>query len=69
MVKTIGDEIKLKRFQNGLSQIQLAALLGVTNKLLKAFERDTRTPNEHQLCKLADLLKLNLAFINRSRNS
>jgi DNA-binding transcriptional regulator YiaG len=57
-VKTIGNAIIVKRKEKGLTQVQLAAMLGVTTLLLVLWEADLRIPtktNRHALSKYLEL--------------
>jgi len=47
-IKTRGDLIKVKRYEKGLLQSQLAAQLRVSPKVLQQWETDSRTPSAEQ---------------------
>ena len=44
-VKTIGDQLRNHRLQNGLSQKKLAKLLDVDPSTLASWEQNKRSPN------------------------
>jgi ribosome-binding protein aMBF1 (putative translation factor) len=47
-IKTIGDLIKVRRYEKGLLQSQLAAKLRISPKVLQQWETDSRTPSAEQ---------------------
>ncbi len=53
---TIGDRIKLGRFQNGLTQADLAGKLRVSQATISHWEAGKGTPDEEQLTQLESIL-------------
>ena len=54
---TLGSCIRTLRMQNNLTQLQLAELLGVTDKAVSKWERDLSYPDIALFPKLADILE------------
>lgn len=52
---TLGSCIRTLRMQNNLTQLQLAELLGVTDKAVSKWERDLSYPDIALFPKLADI--------------
>ena len=46
--KTVGDHLILKRYEADLSQAEVAHLMGVSDKTLRAWEYDQELPTEAQ---------------------
>ena len=57
MKQSIGSCIRTLRMQNNLTQLQLAELLGVTDKAVSKWERDLSYPDIALFPKLADILE------------
>jgi DNA-binding transcriptional regulator YiaG len=57
-VKTLGDRIRIKRFELGLLESQVAASLQVPVITLRAWEHDLSAPDERQYMVLAQILSL-----------
>jgi DNA-binding transcriptional regulator YiaG len=57
-VKTLGDHMKAKRVEKGLTQRQLAQLLDIGRGLLQRWERDRQAPDREEWKKLVDTLEL-----------
>jgi DNA-binding transcriptional regulator YiaG len=57
-IKTLGDHIQFKRFQEGLHMRQLAEALGVPAYLVASWEKDRRVPTADHWTRLARLLNL-----------
>jgi DNA-binding transcriptional regulator YiaG len=57
-LKTLGDHIRLKRTEKGLSQWQLAQILHVPPRRLSEWEREVKTPSESEWLRLARALNL-----------
>jgi len=55
-IKTFGDYIQAKRYENGLHPYQVAGKLGIETKLILAWENSTSKPNEKQWQMLSALL-------------
>jgi ribosome-binding protein aMBF1 (putative translation factor) len=56
VIKTMGDYIQAKRYENGLHPYQIAGKMGVGTALILAWESGSRTPDEKQWQMLSDLL-------------
>ena len=56
VIKTLGDYIQAKRYENGLHPYQAAGKMGIETALILAWESGTRTPDEKQWQMLSDLL-------------
>ena len=57
----LGQSIKAKRIQCGLTQLQLASLAGVDRNYIGMLERGERNPSYLSLLKIANGLKLTVA--------
>lgn len=60
---SIGSRIKEKREQLGLTQPQLAELLGVSKGTVGNYESNISSPNEQTLFKLFEILKCDANFL------
>lgn len=60
MALTDGMDHPLKKYrdQHGLSQAQLAEILGVTNSAVSRWEAGVRWPEQSQLRKLAEITRI-----------
>ena len=67
-VKTFGDRIMVKRFEMGLSQRQLAQLLGVTAGLVVQWENDLLQPHDCERQALAKVLPFEIGFLSLNSN-
>lgn len=56
--KTLGDHIRLKRLEKGLTQGKVVKILGIPMKRLSDWERDLAAPSEAEWLRLASLLGL-----------
>ena len=56
MKKTLGTMIAELRKQHGMTQLELAEKMGVTDKAVSKWERDLSCPDINSLPKLAELL-------------
>ena len=56
--KTLGDQIKVKRYERSLSLDDVASKLGVEAALVKGWENDQVKPNESAWKALAPILGL-----------
>ncbi len=56
-IETVGSRIRYFREQRKLSQTELAALIGVTQKDISRWENDTYTPSFASMMKIAKALK------------
>jgi DNA-binding transcriptional regulator YiaG len=54
--KTLGDYLLLKRIEMNLSQPELAQIMGVTDRKIRAWERDAEPPTEIEWQSLAKAL-------------
>lgn len=61
-LKTLGDHIRLKRFEKGLLQAEMAAKLGVSSQLVQQWEMDRRTPMDDQWLALVNMLGLDVGL-------
>lgn len=57
---TIGSTLRDRRIAAGLTQIELAELMSVSQPLISNWERDVRTPQYHMLRDLAEILDIDL---------
>lgn len=53
----IGHKIKVLRQLRGMSQAELAKCLGVSQKIISAYERNYRTPSADKISHLAETLE------------
>ena len=58
--KTLGDSIKVKRYEQGLTLGAIAKRLGISVSLVKEWEEDTARPDENALKSLDCLLGLGI---------
>ena len=56
--KTVGDHLILKRYEADLSQAEVAQMMGVSDRTLRAWEYDLELPTEAQWQKLCSILPL-----------
>jgi transcriptional regulator with XRE-family HTH domain len=61
--KTLGDHIRLKRLEKGLTQGEAVKLIGVPMKRLSDWERDLVTPSESDWPRVSSTLGLNRAIL------
>ena len=59
----LGERIKLKREELGLTQLQLAQALGVTPQHISAIEQEKRLPSISSLAKFAEELGVNIDYL------
>ena len=50
----LGHRLKRLREEKGISQLELAKLLDISNVMLSRYEKNKRSPDYKTLCKLAD---------------
>ncbi len=60
MKNTIGESIKEKRIEQGLSQQKLANLIGVTHASISYWENGVNIPNVLDIWKIADALNMSI---------
>ncbi|MDP8911804.1 MAG: helix-turn-helix domain-containing protein [Actinomycetota bacterium] len=65
----IADDVARRRVQQGLSQKDLAALVGTTQSAIARLERGGRPPRIDTLLKIADALDCDLAVELRPRST
>lgn len=64
--QTLGAVIAARRKEKGMTQMELANQLGVTDKAVSKWERDLSCPDVHTLPKLADLLGMTVDELMRN---
>lgn len=64
---SIGERITEQRKASGLSQGQLAHMLGVTRQAVSKWENDLSSPDTLKLIKLADILSVDVEFLATGR--
>ena len=57
---TIGERIKYYRLQKGLTQKELATMIGVAEITIRQYESNKREPKKENVYKLMDALSLNI---------
>jgi len=55
-IKTLGNLIQIKRYEQRLTLWQLALKMGIATSTVRAWERDKRVPNENQRQMVASIL-------------
>jgi DNA-binding transcriptional regulator YiaG len=55
-VKTLGDQIKIKRYEKKITLRQLALEMGIRQTTVRAWEHDVEQPNADQIEKLKTIL-------------
>lgn len=60
----VGKRIKKLRVARGLTQIELASLLGVTHPLISMIERDKVKPNARMVRRLGDIFKVPVFLVD-----
>lgn len=68
MKKTLGMLISETRKQKGMTQLELAEKMGVTDKAVSKWERDLSCPDVSSLPLLAEILGLTLDELLRGQN-
>jgi DNA-binding transcriptional regulator YiaG len=61
-VKTLGDHIKAKRVEKGLTQRELAQTMNVCRDYIQDWERDRRMPSAGDWKKLVEILGLEVGL-------
>jgi len=56
-VKTLGDQIKIKRYEKKITLQQLALKMGIRQTTVRGWEHDAERPNEEQMERLVAVLK------------
>ena len=65
--KTLGTIIVERRKELGLTQLELANKMGVTDKAVSKWERDLSCPDVHSLPHLAEVLGLSVEALMQSK--
>jgi transcriptional regulator with XRE-family HTH domain len=65
-MKTFGDLLHVKRYENHLTLSQLAKQMGIAQTTVKAWEMDAERPDERQMEQLAKLLGFDSGFCSRN---
>ena len=60
MNKTLGTKIAELRKQQGMTQLQLAEKMNVTDKAVSKWERDLSQPDINSIAKLADIFNVSI---------
>lgn len=64
-----GEKIRRLRTQNGLTQEQLADMLGVTKRTIIGYERDGRHPKREIYNRLAEIFDVPVDYLYSSRSA
>lgn len=67
--KTLGTMISSLRKDKGMTQLQLANLMNVTDKAVSKWERDISCPDINSLPKLAEVLDISIDDLVQSKNN
>lgn len=67
MNKGIGERIRTRRQELGLSQAELGFKLGIHQKQISAYERGVNLPSSEVLIKMAEVLGLSLDYLAYSK--
>ena len=62
-MKSFSDKVKDARAAHGLSQTQLAEMIGVTVRSILAYEKGEKKPRRSTLLKLAKVLQVSIRFL------
>ena len=65
--KTLGMMISSLRKETGMTQLELAEKMGVTDKAVSKWERDLSCPDVNAIPKLADILGVSVDELMRNR--
>ena len=60
---TIGNILKSLRKQNGLTQEDLAKLLGTANSTVSMYERDARIPDLETMRTIAEIFRVDMNYL------
>jgi len=66
---SFSDRLKGQRKSKGLTQKQIADLLGITERGYQNYEIDKSTPNYEMLLKLADYFEVSLDYLTGRSNT
>lgn len=59
----LGDRLKKLREEKGISQLELAKLLNISNVMLSRYEKHKRSPDYETLNKLADFYRVSTDYL------
>lgn len=68
MKKSLGSLIAEARRKNGMTQLELAEKMGVTDKAVSKWERDLSCPDVNSLPQLAEVLGLSIEELLQGKN-
>lgn len=68
MKKSLGPLIAEARRKNGMTQLELAEKMGVTDKAVSKWERDLSCPDVNSLPQLAEVLGLSIEELLQGKN-
>ena len=63
MVESFGEKLRELRKQKGLTQAQLASLIGVKNSVISFYELSERVPSPEVLIKLSSALHVSTDYL------
>ena len=69
MEKTLGTMIAELRKQRGMTQLELAEQMGVTDKAVSKWERGLSCPDIHSILKLAEVLGISVEDLMQSKKT
>ena len=64
MKKTFSEKVKAARSEKGMSQIELAAEVGISDRSIKAYEKGEKTPRQKTMLRLAAALGVSVKFLS-----
>ena len=68
MKKTLGNKITELRKEKGMTQLDLADKMGVTDKAVSKWERDLSCPDIHTITKLSEILEVSVEELMQTTN-
>lgn len=63
MLYSLNENIKRLRISHGMSQVEFAAIVGVTKQCVSNWENDNVLPSVEMLVKIADVFKVGTDFL------
>lgn len=63
MLYSLNENIKKLRISQGMSQVEFAALMGVTKQCVSNWENDNVLPSIEMLVKIADIFKVRTDYL------
>lgn len=63
MLHSLNENIKRLRISQGMSQVEFAALVGVTKQCVSNWENDNVLPSIEMLVKIADIFKVRTDYL------